>query len=108
MNSSCCRLLEESQGQPTISPGTALHERKVSKGSQCFGISDIIRRAGNLSPAARLRLEALSVAGAPLSRVTRFRAAKATDEDPSRILWLLNVSFEFTGGVEAKLEPFHD
>jgi len=70
-------LLEESQGQPTISPETALHERKVSKDGKRFGISDMIRRAGNLSPAASQRLEALAVGGAPLSKVTRFRAVKA-------------------------------
>ncbi len=75
-------------------------------------LSDMIRhRAATLSPTARRLLEALSVAGEPLSKTTLYLAVKVTGDDPARELWrLVNEHLvRVTGGMQAgKLEPFHD
>ena len=72
-------------------------------------LSDMIRhRAAALSPTARRLLEALSVAGEPLSKTTLYLAVKVTGDDPARELWrLVNEHLvRVTGGTQ--LEPFHD
>jgi hypothetical protein len=70
----------------------------------------IRRRAGALSSTARQLLEALSVAGEPVSRAILCRAVETADQDPAGEIALLirEHLVRVTGTQQAKLEPFHD
>ena len=75
-------------------------------------ITQMIRhRLGTLSATARELLEALAVAGEPLTRATLHRTVKETDEDPARAIGLLirEHLVRVTSGTDTtRLEPFHD
>ena len=111
-------ILRESGGSPLLLSELLLfaaREMEVGEKARPAGsilLSEMIRhRAATLSPTARRLLEALSVAGEPLSKTTLYLAVKVTDDDPAREMWRLvhEHLVRITGGAEGgKLEPFHD
>jgi serine/threonine protein kinase len=111
-------ILSQSGGSPLL-----LNEllRYASRESDANGslkpaagvlISDMIRhRAATLPATARGLLEALSVAGEPVSRTLLAAALPGTAEEPARDTGLLiqDRLVRFAGGARAdELEPFHD
>ena len=111
-------ILREADGSPLLLrellrfAAREMEEGERAKPAGDVLLSEMIRhRAGSLSPTARRLLEALSVAGEPLSQTTLYLAMKVTDVDPAREISLLvnEHLVRFTGGTRAgKLEPFHD
>ncbi len=111
-------ILREADGSPLLLSellrfaSLELAEGEVARPAGSILLTEMIRhRAGTLSPTARRLLEALSVAGEPLSKTTLYLAVKVTNDDPAREIWrLVNEHLvRVTGGAEAgKLEPFHD
>ena len=111
-------ILREADGSPLLLnellrfAALELQEGEVARQAGSILLTEMIRhRAGTLSPTARRLLEALSVAGEPLSKTTLYLAVKVTSDDPAREIWrLVNEHLvRVTGGVQAgKLEPFHD
>ena len=111
-------ILREAKGSPLLMSELlryAATDREEGGAARPVGgnvlLSEMIRhRAGTLSPTARKLLEALSVAGEPLSKSTLYLAVKVTDDDPAREMWrLVNEHLvRVTGGMQGKLEPFHD
>ncbi len=71
----------------------------------------VCHRAGTLSSIARQLLEALSVAGEPVSKAMLCRVVETANEDPAREIGLLirEHLVRVTGGTqETNVEPFHD
>jgi serine/threonine protein kinase/tetratricopeptide (TPR) repeat protein len=111
-------ILRESGGSPLLLSELLLFaSREIEAGEKAkpagsILLSEMIRhRAGTLSPTARRLLEALSVAGEPLSKTTLYLAVKVTNDDPAREIWRLvhEHLVRITGGAQGgKLEPFHD
>lgn len=111
-------ILREADGSPLLLSellrfaALEMEEGETARPAGGILLSEMIRhRAGTLSPTARRLLEALSVAGEPLSKTTLYLAVKVTDDDPAREIWrLVNEHLvRVTGGMQAgKLEPFHD
>jgi serine/threonine protein kinase/tetratricopeptide (TPR) repeat protein len=111
-------ILRESGGSPLLLSELlrfVAREREANQEARPTGsilLSEMIRyRAATLTPTAKRLLEALSVAGEPLSKTTLYLTVKVTNDDPAREIWMLvhEHLVRVTGGAgEGKLEPFHD
>src|SRR5207248_2410497 len=108
-------IVKESGGSPLLLSELlrfAARETESDKPGEGVLISDMIRqRAGSLSSTARKLLEALSVAGEPVSKAMLCRVARTDNEDPAREIGLLirEHLVRVTGGEqETKVETFHD
>lgn len=110
-------LIEELGGSPLLL-GELLHHafqplHASGRGSaaQRVGVLDILReRTSVLADSARQMLEAISVAGEPLSRET---LARVLEREPAIVYQdLLQLTHErlvrMVGGPAGKVEPFHD
>jgi serine/threonine protein kinase len=106
-------ILRESGGNPLLLSELQrfVSAEKVESPSGVL-ISDMIRwRARTLSSTARQILEALSVAGEPLSKATLYRILEAPDADPSHEICILlhDHLLRLTGSAQdGELETFHD
>ncbi len=87
-------ILREADGSPLLLnellrfASLEMEEGETARPAGTILLSEMIRhRAGTLSPTARRLLEALSVAGEPLSKTTLYLAVKVTNDDPAREIW---------------------
>jgi serine/threonine protein kinase len=106
-------ILTESGGIPLfLSELLHFSTDKTANGVKGKLITEMIRhRASTLSLTARELLEALSVAGEPLSGATLYRTVNQTDEDPARAIGLLlqeHLIRVTSSEAGTKFEPFHD
>jgi serine/threonine protein kinase len=108
-------IMKECRGSPLVM--TELFRfalRKVDAGApgQEMGgvrVFEMIReRARNLSSTAQQLLEALSLAGEPVSKSTLYRAVEAGIDDPARETDLLIREHLVRVTGSSELEPFHD